>query len=171
MKRSTPTVFHEPSFPPLKWSDADDRWEGEIDLDIGGTAGLLVMPEDPSSPEPPTEAQKKALAFQLESGKQVTAALLTALRRHYNKWRPRFKDFLAEEYERLMPAIKADAELLPLIELYTVYVHPAESDGMAYVGLGFRCTWDIEHGLGAILHRDTVVELEGADIAFNWYAE
>lgn len=169
MKHSAPAVFHEPPFPPLMWSDADDSWEGEIDLDLGGMATLMVMPEDPGCPEPPTDAQMQALSFLLESCKHVTAALLVALRRHYDEWRPRYEDFLGEEIERLMPAIKTDTELLPLIELQSVYVHPAESEGVAYIGMGFRCTWDVEHGLGVILHRDTVVEIEGADISFNWY--
>lgn len=171
MKRSAATVLNQPPFPPLKWSDDDHSWVGEVDLDLGGEVTLMVLPEDPSAPDVPSASQGKALSYQLESGKRVISAFLAALRNYYKKWRPRFKDFLGDEFERVMPAIKTDAELLPLIELQTIYIHPSESDGVAYVGLGFWCTWDVEHGLGAILHRDTVVEIEGADISFNWDPE
>lgn len=43
---------------------------------------------------------------------------------------------------------------------------------MAYVGFSFWCTWDDEHGLGVMTHKNRVVKIGGVDTALlNWIAE
>jgi hypothetical protein len=43
-----------------------------------------------------------------------------------------------------------------------------EKDGFAYAGYQFRCTWDQEHGLGIMTHRDRIIEIGGSDSSFAW---
>lgn len=42
-----------------------------------------------------------------------------------------------------------------------VHIHPREKSRVGYVGLQFGCTWDVEHGLGVMMHNDRVVDLGG----------
>jgi hypothetical protein len=59
-----------------------------------------------------------------------------------------------------------------LIGLHTIYVHQVQKAGLPYVGFEFGCTWDTEHGLGALMHGARVVEIGGAETAFLlWIAE
>jgi hypothetical protein len=44
-------------------------------------------------------------------------------------------------------------------------------DGFAYVGYEFGCTWDDEHGLGFMTHKDRIIDFGGADTSFlTWVA-
>jgi hypothetical protein len=59
-----------------------------------------------------------------------------------------------------------------LIGLSSVHVLSVAKDGIAYIGFEFGCTWDGEHGLGVMTHRDRVIEVGGADTSFlAWIAE
>ncbi len=53
------------------------------------------------------------------------------------------------------------------LELESVHVHNKWRDGLSYVGLIFSTGWDDGHGLGVLLHGDRVVQVGGADTAFN----
>jgi hypothetical protein len=56
-----------------------------------------------------------------------------------------------------------------LIGLSNVHILSVARDG---IGLQFGCTWDEEHGLGVMTHRDRVVQVGGADTSFlTWIAE
>jgi hypothetical protein len=103
-----------------------------------------------------------------EHWKDTLAAVLRALLPHYERMRPEFIDFLGAEADRLMPAVATVEELRALIDLRQVHIHPWSKDGIGYVGLQFGCTWDREHGLGVLLHRERVVDLGGADVSFAW---
>ena len=39
--------------------------------------------------------------------------------------------------------------------------------GSEYVGISGNCTWEEEHGFGAIIHKDQVFEVASADIAYD----
>jgi hypothetical protein len=69
---------------------------------------------------------------------------------------------------------KAIADLVAQQEVYPkcLSLHRVEREGHAYFGLILGCTWDDEHGLGAMLHRTRVIDLGGADTAvLAWIAE
>lgn len=58
------------------------------------------------------------------------------------------------------------------ISLHEVIVHGVTRARMAYVGYVFGCTWDQEHALGVMMHRERVVAVGQADTAINgWVAE
>lgn len=40
-------------------------------------------------------------------------------------------------------------------------------DGFAYVGFELGCSWDEEHGLGVLTHKDHVVKIGEAETAFE----
>ena len=154
-----------PPFPPMDWCDCD-WWEGFTDLTIGTDADLNVTVHDPSVTRIPSESQSAAYQFQLDNGERITNSVLVALREYYDEIRPRYLDFLGDEADTLMPAIEHDTDFRQLIDLVHVHIHPWTTAGSAYVGLQFSCTWDREHGLGVLMHRDRVVTVGGADMSF-----
>lgn len=151
----------------MSWCDCD-RWEGLVDLECGGQAGLLVTPCNPEATRQPQPFQCEAMSFHLTRGRDVAHAVLTALLPHYRELRPRYLDFLGTEADALMPDVHSPEELRSLIDLRAVRIHPWSKDGIGYVGLQFGCTWDVEHGLGLMMHLDRVVDIGGADVSFAW---
>lgn len=154
----------------MNWDDSD-CWEGKVNLSFGSDAALTVPPYDPSVSRTPEDYQCEAMAFHLENGEQIFAGLLKALQPYYEKIRPRYVEFLGEDFDALMPSLSTADALAPLIDLRHVHIHPWKKDVAGYVGLQFGCTWDDEHGLGFLMHLDTVVEIGGADVSFAWSPE
>lgn len=148
----------------LKW-DSDCWTGGEVDL-VSGCAGLTIFPPEDLPSLMPTEAQRATMAYHLEHGDVIQSAVLAALWPHYKSLRPRYASFLGHEADKLMPAVHAPSDLLALVDLRQVYLHPWTKEGASFVGFLFGCTWDQEHGLGVILAGDRVIEIGGADISF-----
>ena len=153
--------------PQLDWHD--DEWVGNLAFGSWGTVEMTVVPSNAEKKTEPIASQKAAIRHLLEHSTQVQTKLLTELARHYKRMRPRYRDFLGPEMAKLMPDLPSLEELHRLIDLLHIYVHPDAKKGVSYVGFQFDCTWDREHGLGAIMLGEDVVEIEGADIAFSWW--
>jgi hypothetical protein len=163
-------LLNHPPFPPMQWSKWG-CWEGEMELPTHDEVGLTVTPCAPDISRAPSPEQGAAYTFILENCPHVLDSILTALLPYYQEMRPRYRGFLGSEYERLMPAVQSCSDLLPLVDLRHVYVDSGVKNGCAYVGWSFGCTWDAEHALGAMMHRDRVVEIGGADVSFAWTPE
>jgi hypothetical protein len=158
--------IYQPPFERLEW---DGGWRnGTITLGLNVEAGLTVTPYDPDVSRIPSEFQGEALTYLTEHWKDTLAAVLRALLPYYERMRPRYLDFLGVEAHRLMPVVPTVEELAALIDLRQVHIHPWSKDGIGYVGLQFGCTWDREHGLGVVIHRQRIANLGGADISFAW---
>jgi hypothetical protein len=54
-----------------------------------------------------------------------------------------------------------------LLGLSIVHVMPSDKDDFAYLGFEFGCTWDEEHGLGVMTHKDRVITIGQADKSFD----
>ena len=51
-------------------------------------------------------------------------------------------------------------------------MHQIAKDGKPYVEVELGCTWEVEHGLGVLLHGATPLEVGGADTAILlWIAK
>jgi len=73
--------------------------------------------------------------------------------------------------DELLPPIDKPEDLLQSIEFGALYVLLAHRDGVAYVGFEGYCSWDEEHGIGIMMHKDRLVHWGGADEAFSsWRA-
>lgn len=132
------------------------------------TRGLAVTPYDPDVSRIPSKFQGEAFTYLTEHWNGTLAAVLKALLPYYERMRPRYSDFLGVEADRLMPAVATVEGLAALIDLRQVHIRPWSKDGIGYVGLEFGCTWDREHGLGVMVHRQRIVDLGSADVSFAW---
>lgn len=84
-----------------------------------------------------------------------------ALQSIYNYSEEDKKDFMPD-----LTNINGFADLLSLTTFYIISVY---KDDIPYMGFDFSCSWDSEHGLGIMTHKDRVIEIDGAETAFATY--
>jgi hypothetical protein len=73
--------------------------------------------------------------------------------------------------KEIMPDIENVEDFKKLIGLSQVHLMNVGKDSFAYVGYEFGCTWDNEHGLGFMMHKDRIIDFGGADTSFlTWIA-
>ncbi|MDA7028234.1 hypothetical protein PJ311_16910 [Bacillus sp. CLL-7-23] len=81
-------------------------------------------------------------------------------------------DLNEEERAKYLPDVNSSNQLFDLIELCNIHIHDVSNDGMAYVGYELACTWEEEHGLGVMTHKNRIVAIGGADTSIlSWIAE
>jgi hypothetical protein len=172
--------------PPLKWDGYS--WEGEVVLPswrgFHTPRGRARREKNPGPPEgtvrirfksagnqPPTEAQVVAYRWLIEHEAESAGELLSAVFTEYPRFREEFIDAYddedAQSAAQTAPPLEAPEQLSALMEPYCVFVLPVEKDGVAYVGLEFKCVWEAEHGLGVLTHKGRVVEVGPAPTAFD----
>ena len=77
-----------------------------------------------------------------------------------------------EEKSKYMPDIIKPEDFKKLIKPNTIIILDVAKDGMSYIGFGFDCEWDEEHGLGVMTHGGKIVEIGDADTgSLTWIAE
>ena len=135
----------------------------QIRLSIGGDE----IVENPAITREHVDAYK----YLLQNQGQIKENVLNALLREYPNLQEQY-GYDEEDANKLMPNVDCTGSFADLIELSSVYILNVSKDGVAYVGFSFWCTWDDEHGLGIMMHKDRVVEIGGSDSAFlTWVAE
>jgi hypothetical protein len=178
-----------PPFPTLRWNK--HSWTGEVvlpswagfqsrrgsygsvnsDAESDGTVRLTVVPDNSNEPSHPSPDQSRAFQLLLGSEATVSDSVLNAIYSTYSGMR-RSYGYDEEEAKEIMPEIESAKQLRRLIGLSSIYILNVAKDGIAYIGFEFGCTWDGEHGLGVMTHRERVVKVGGADTSFlEWIAE
>jgi hypothetical protein len=137
----------------------------------GGAARLYVTPPDGKEQAPPSADQVRAYQYLLDHQEAVRDAILNAILETY----PGMQDsygYDEEEAAEFMPPVERPEQFKPLIGLSVVHVLKVANGGLACVGFEFGCTWDTEHGLGVMTHKDRIIKVGGADTSFlEWIAE
>lgn len=111
---------------------------------------------------PETKAIVDALLQRLPSLEQTVA---NAAFEHYQHVSKEVKLIYGNEVE--FPFAENATTLLPFYQLRTIYL-PAESEEGRF-GLGFKCKWEEEHGLGLQFRHWEVVEVGGEAEALSFY--
>lgn len=108
-----------------------------------------------------TLEQINALKYLLENSDKVKDIILNRLLSEMPE--------LKEIYEDLIPDIKKIEDFKDYVGLSNVYLMTSDKDGYAYTGFELGCDWDEEHGIGIMMHKDRVIDIGDADIAFaSW---
>jgi hypothetical protein len=153
--------------------------EGVFDLVIQDEAGMG-----------PTQEQERAFAHFQENQDAICAAVVAAISAYYQE---QYKNRELLTYglskaaiEALFPALEEVEGLTRLIRFATLYVLEgmgqwdqggtkpetwAKLNYWALLGFAFSCTWDVEHGLGVLYHRDKVVQVGSSDITWDGPAD
>lgn len=172
-----------PPFPPL--TQDHGFWTGEIvlsawqPLNRGLLGGYQIQPnrsvtllvKTPDLLEaPPNEAQAAAYKYLLAHWELIHVEVLKGILSAYPALRQLYIDAEygddTELADKKMPRINDIEQLKTLIELSGICIREINKEGVAYTGFEFECTWEEEHGLGVVVYKERVLDVESsADIA------
>ncbi|GAA6764588.1 hypothetical protein AAFH68_05180 [Flavobacterium sp. CGRL1] len=102
---------------------------------------------------------------------EILESILTELLKVYPDWQ---KDYGYSEEDKpdFMPDVTTIKGFANLISPTAIYITSVFKDDLPYIGFLFSCSWDSEHGLGVMTHKNRIIEIGGADTAFlTWIAE
>ncbi|MCV9926026.1 hypothetical protein OIU83_00035 [Flavobacterium sp. LS1R49] len=101
----------------------------------------------------------------------ILESILTKLLSKYPELQEIY-DYPEEEKQDFMPDVTQIKDFSDLLSPSTIYITSVFKDGIPYIGYMFSCSWDSEHGLGVMTHKNRIIEIGGADTAFStWSAE
>jgi hypothetical protein len=191
--RREPGVNH-PAFGTIVWREDSGRWEGWVQVDaftgyddvaslefaeeVGGNyesqAGnsfhreglfeLWVIREEKGEPSP---EQAAAFLRFLEHQPPTCDAVVRAIFDDYQSCRDSFLVGKEPHDRILLPELPSQDGLRRLIRLQGLHVLEQAKDGHALLGFCFACSWDVEHGLGALVHGERVVEVGDNSLTRN----
>ena len=163
--------FNQTIFPPLssydsgllRGNDFFSSWKGfRVDGDASnGEIPILVYLENEEDRKP-SSAQINAYRYLKENESAVTESLLVGLFADYLQIRAAYD--IDPEY---IPAIERAEDFGRLIKPINIHINSESEDDFAYIGFEFDCLWDIEHGLGVMMHRTEYIGCNDAEAAWN----
>lgn len=106
-----------------------------------------------------TQAQFNAIKFLKENAELIRDTLLNGLLNEYSNAK--------EIYEDLMPKIETISDYKNTLEVAFIHIMDSEKGGHAHIGFELECSWDDEHGVGVMMHKDKVVKIGLAEESFN----
>ena len=115
----------------------------------------------------PTAAQERAFVQFLENQELVCTTVVKAIFDYYRREREMWCTGHAASDEILVPEVQSPDDLKRLIRLRKLRVLDLSKDGCSLIGFTFHCCWDIEHGLGVLVHGTRVVDVGENDITWN----
>lgn len=143
--------------------DSPHPSNGNARINIGGD----MINEDPAVQRFHINAYNYLMEFQ----QQIQDNILHALFAEYKGLQEMY-GYDKEEAAALMPDVQDMQQFKKLIGLSAVHLLNVNKDDIGYVGYEFGCTWDAEHGLGVMTHKDRIIELGDASTAFlTWIAD
>ena len=107
---------------------------------------------------------------------QMRDAVLDKVFELYPLWREEYgfdqdDEECVQEFLQFMPEIEDKEQLRKLMGLSYVHILDVAKEGVAYIGFQFGCTWENEHGLGIMTHKNRVVDVgQAADSSSPWKA-
>jgi hypothetical protein len=116
-----------------------------------------------------TKEQVAAYEYLLEHQMAIQQSLLNTLLLDYAEW---WDEYDTDTLAGAMPEVDNIEQFKPLIQLTHIHLMQQQHEGIAYTGYQFECTWEEEHALGFMAHKDRMVASGGSDISFmGWVAE
>lgn len=143
--------------------DSPHPSEGHARITLGGD----MVSDDPAVQPFHINAYNYLMEFQENVQEQILAALMI----EYKNLQAMY-GYDEEEAAALMPDVNDIQQFKKLIGLSAVHLLNVSKDDIAYVGYEFGCTWDDEHGLGVMTHKNRIIEIGDASTAFlTWIAD
>jgi hypothetical protein len=132
----------------------------------GYSDGYVGIHFEKSDFEKPQLFQEKSINYFLENQEVILNALCEGIIKYYPKLMEIYEisDF-DEEFG--FPELKNINDVKKIIGIGNIHVLEDQKDGYSYLGFECGCPWDTEHGLGVIMHKERVIDVESADIAFS----
>lgn len=141
-----------------------DSWEKFF-----GEKGELCysfLDEDSEITEKVTSLQKNGIEYLLENQERILHHMLGELFKIYPELQKAY-DYTEDYKNDCMPDLKTIKGFSNLLSPTVFYVTAVVKDNYPYIGFSFNCSWDHEHDLGFMVHKDRVVEIGDATLAFD----
>lgn len=165
-----------PVFGTLRFDAESDCWTKSID--VPSFAPFRTTPRAKGKPrakfqlcvdasgdaEEPSREQVNAFQWFVEHQDAVCATVIDALYRYYVHSRRENLDWFEMND---CPDIEQPDELRPLLELVGLRLRSDSYRKAALLGFSFDCQWDEEHGLAVLTHKNTVVDIGQAELAYR----
>lgn len=136
---------------PYGSKDSNDQSDGTVKVTVSGCQVDYV--------KVCSQAQINAIKFLADNSEKIRDEIIKELVVAFPDMKAVYNDHL--------PDISSIDEFKNYIGLSIVHIMTSEKDSLAYVGFEFGCTWDEEHGLGVMTHKNRVVSLGQADKSFD----
>jgi hypothetical protein len=142
-----------------------DTNESSVDRHKQGDFKLWIETPDGEKASPSSAQEHAFVQFQGDQP-SICAMVLGAIHDLYQSdcafWRTGDNPF-----SRIaVPPIDSPDGLKRLIRLSGFHLLHQSREGCALVGFSFNCSWDIEHGLGVVVHGTRLIQI--ADNAITW---
>lgn len=136
-----------------------------------GDVRLVIEDELNENPDP-TSGQFKAIEYISQNSSRIKMVLFENLENYYESQKELYGyDANDSDHQTWFPEIRNLNDFSKVFGIGNVYILNAEKDGISYYGLEGGCTWDDEHGIGFLMHKDRVVNIGDAAISFSsWEA-
>jgi hypothetical protein len=123
--------------------------------------GQFELTVDTQGERRPSPEQAAAVEYLLANEAHVRGVLLAAAAKYAGEVRAAYADGLtgeqSREFEEALPENPTPADMDGRIDFSSLNVTENAQEGTAYVEYALNCTWDDEHGVMVVLHRDRVV--------------
>ena len=115
---------------------------------------------------PPADYQLSAYNYLIENEKEIYTSIIEALLIKYPSIYEMYNDFVKEN-GGFIPKTMNATSIKNHIGLSNIYFIEEELDSIGYIGFELGCTWEIEHGLGIMTHKQKILEIDDAETAWS----
>jgi hypothetical protein len=137
---------------------------------FGEVATLPIVIGGDDGAGKPNKKHRSGIDYLVANQTTILRAILTELFRQYPAHQEIY-GYHGDDKRDFMPDVHEIKGFADLMSPGVVHVLSVYQDQFPYMGYEFSCSWDREHAFGAMLLKDRVVEIGGAETAFlNWIA-
>ncbi|MET3019048.1 DUF6985 domain-containing protein [Flavobacterium hydatis] len=130
-----------------------------------------ILDEDSDEIEEHSIEHNNGIEYLQNNQTTILESILSELLNKYPKLQEIY-DYPEDEKQDFMPDISQTKDFADLLSPSSIYITSVFKDDIPYIGYMFSCSWDSEHGLGIMTHKNQIIEIGGADTAFStWSAE
>ncbi len=149
------------NLPAWKGYESRNGFYGSIDSnkESDGTIKVHIIGESVDYVHLLSQSQFNAIRFLKEKAEQIRDSILNELYAEYPNTKEIYKDLISE--------IRTIADYKNNLGVAFIHVMDCEKDNHSYVGFELSCSWDEEHGIGVMMHKDKVVKIGLAEESFN----
>lgn len=141
-----------------------NEWQRFFDEETA-KIGYEILNKKGETTERENQKHKNALNYLKENQMAVLNSILFELLKIYPALQEKY-DFSKEDKVEFMPDITDISGFAPLLSPNNLYVFSKYEDDVAFIGIGFHCSWEQEYGLGVVIHKDKVIKIGDATDAF-----
>lgn len=128
-----------------------------------------IWDEDDEPTDQPTQEQQNGFDYLQKNQKMILEGILSEFLKEYPKLQ-KIYDFPGEDKVNFMPDVNDIQGFSFLLSPISFYITSVIKNNHPYIGIGFTCSWDDEHGLGIMTHKNKVIKIGEADVAFSSWA-